>query len=204
MAVVLITHDMGVIAARADRVMVMYAGKFVEGADTGELFDTMRHPYSEALFESIPRLDQDKSQRLYSIPGLPPDLSRELVGCRFAPRCRYATSECTDEEPLLGQGAGPSAEAERGDEHRAPLRSAPGAGRRLTPMRTSSPASTLSLPPGPNACRSSEEAAGAPWRQNLPSCRHCRWLEASNCWTATCSSQRRPHLARPARPACRV
>ena len=109
MAVVLITHDMGVIAARADRVMVMYAGKFVEGADTGELFDTMRHPYSEALFESIPRLDQDKSQRLYSIPGLPPDLSRELVGCRFAPRCRYATSECTEEEPLLGQGAGPSA-----------------------------------------------------------------------------------------------
>jgi oligopeptide/dipeptide ABC transporter ATP-binding protein len=106
MAVVLITHDMGVIAARADRVMVMYAGKIMEGADTGELFDTMRHPYSEALFESIPRLDQDKSQRLYSIPGLPPDLSKELVGCRFAPRCRYATRECTEQEPLLGLGAG--------------------------------------------------------------------------------------------------
>jgi peptide/nickel transport system ATP-binding protein len=101
MAVLLITHDMGVIAARTDRVMVMYAGKIVEGASTHELFDTMQHPYSEALFESIPRLDQDRSQRLYSVPGLPPDLSAPPPGCRFAPRCRYATEECTAEEPLL-------------------------------------------------------------------------------------------------------
>ncbi len=108
MAVLLITHDMGVIAARTDRVMVMYAGKIVEGATTGELFATMRHPYSEALFESIPRLDQDRSQRLYSIPGLPPDLSKDLVGCRFAARCRYVTDECRAEEPLLAPGEGPS------------------------------------------------------------------------------------------------
>ncbi len=108
MAVLLITHDMGVIAARTDRVMVMYAGKIVEGATTGELFGTMRHPYSEALFESIPRLDQDRNQRLYSIPGLPPDLSRDLVGCRFAARCRYVTDQCRAEEPLLAPGEGPS------------------------------------------------------------------------------------------------
>src|SRR5580700_5168751 len=78
MAVLLITHDMGVIASRTDRVMVMYAGKIVEGAGTIELFDTIRHPYSEALFESIPRLDQDRERRLYSIPGVPPDLSADL------------------------------------------------------------------------------------------------------------------------------
>ncbi len=108
MAVLLITHDMGVIAARTDRVMVMYAGKIVEGAGTQELFDTMRHPYSEALFESIPRLNQDRAERLYSIPGLPPDLSRHLVGCRFAPRCRYVTEECTAQDPLLAPGTGPS------------------------------------------------------------------------------------------------
>jgi peptide/nickel transport system ATP-binding protein len=108
MAVLLITHDMGVIAARADRVMVMYAGKIVEGAATGELFGTMRHPYSEALFQSIPRLDQDRSQRLYSIPGVPPDLAKEFLGCRFVPRCRYATDECAQSEPLLAAGTGPS------------------------------------------------------------------------------------------------
>jgi peptide/nickel transport system ATP-binding protein len=108
MAVLLITHDMGVVASRTDRVMVMYAGKIVEGATTEVLFDTMRHPYTEALFESIPRLDQDRSQRLYSIPGIPPDLSRSLAGCRFAPRCRYATEQCTEEEPLLTATSGPS------------------------------------------------------------------------------------------------
>jgi peptide/nickel transport system ATP-binding protein len=104
MAVLLITHDMGVIAARTDRMMVMYAGKIVEGAGTSELFGTIRHPYSEALFESIPRLDQDRGQRLYSIPGVPPDLSGELVGCRFAPRCQYATEICTEQEPALSPG----------------------------------------------------------------------------------------------------
>jgi peptide/nickel transport system ATP-binding protein len=119
MAVLLITHDMGVIASRTDRVMVMYAGKIVEGAGTSELFGTIRHPYSEALFESIPRLDQDRSQRLYTIPGVPPDLSADLVACRFAPRCRYATEVCSDQEPLLRQGDGPSRSSD------APLTSIP-------------------------------------------------------------------------------
>jgi peptide/nickel transport system ATP-binding protein len=124
MAVLLITHDMGVIASRTDRVMVMYAGKIVEGAGTRELFDTIRHPYSEALFESIPRLDQDRERRLYSIPGVPPDLSTELVGCRFAPRCQYATEVCAELEPVLSPGSGPSPSsapggltAEAGSEH---------------------------------------------------------------------------------------
>ena len=119
MAVILITHDLGVIAARSDRVMVMYAGKIVESATTEELFGSMRHPYAEALLESIPRLDQDRNRRLFTISGLPPDLSGDLVGCRFAPRCRYATDECRSTEPELlpgpaslpGAATGPSSDA---------------------------------------------------------------------------------------------
>jgi peptide/nickel transport system ATP-binding protein len=103
MAVLLITHDMGVIAGRTDRVMVMYAGKAVESCSTEALFDEMRHPYSQALLASIPRLEQDNKQRLYSIPGLPPDLTNPPVGCRFAPRCERATDKCrVDEPPLTG------------------------------------------------------------------------------------------------------
>ncbi len=84
MAVLLITHDMGVIAARTDRVMVMYAGKIVEGASTEELFDTMRHPYSEALFESIPRLNQDRPNA-FTRSGAAARPVPALVGCRFLP-----------------------------------------------------------------------------------------------------------------------
>jgi oligopeptide/dipeptide ABC transporter ATP-binding protein len=125
MAVILITHDLGVIAARSDRVMVMYAGKIIESATTEELFGSMHHPYSEALLESIPRLDQDRARRLFSISGLPPDLSGTLVGCRFAPRCRYATDECRRDEPALShQAAIPPAPKPPG-----PLQApAPGAG----------------------------------------------------------------------------
>ncbi len=88
MAVVLITHDMGVIAGRTDRVVVMYAGKVAEEAETGELFNRIRHPYSEALLASVPKLDQRRDERLLSIAGLPPDLSQSITNCRFAPRCR--------------------------------------------------------------------------------------------------------------------
>jgi peptide/nickel transport system ATP-binding protein len=102
MAVLLITHDMGVIAGRADRVLVMYAGKIVEKADTQHLFHRTRHPYTAALLASIPRLDQPVTQRLYTIPGLPPDLANPPAGCRFAPRCRFATEECIGSEPALG------------------------------------------------------------------------------------------------------
>ena len=101
MAVVLITHDMGVIAGRTDRVAVMYAGKIAEEATTRRLFEDMRHPYSEALLASVPKVDQDPDERLLSIAGLPPDLSRPITNCRFAPRCQYATDRCREEEPPL-------------------------------------------------------------------------------------------------------
>jgi peptide/nickel transport system ATP-binding protein len=100
-AIILITHDMGVIAGRTDRVLVMYAGKIVEGADTEELFHRMQHPYASALLQSIPKLDQDRTQRLYNIPGLPPDLGKQLTNCRFNPRCPNATEICRQEEPPL-------------------------------------------------------------------------------------------------------
>ena len=91
MAVVLITHDMGVIAGRTDRVLVMYAGKIAEEAHhASRCSPHMRHRYSEALLASVPKLDQDASVPLRSIAGLPPDLSQPIDDCRFAPRCRYS------------------------------------------------------------------------------------------------------------------
>jgi peptide/nickel transport system ATP-binding protein len=101
MGIILITHDMGVIAGRADRVVVMYAGQKVETAQTTELFRRVRHPYTEALLASIPRLDQDKNQALYSIPGIPPDLRNPPPACRFAARCAFATDECRTTPPAL-------------------------------------------------------------------------------------------------------
>jgi len=101
MAVILITHDLGVIAARTDRVLVMYAGQIVEAATTLDLFARLRHPYTEALLQSIPRIDQRRDEKLIHIPGAPPDLGRELTACRFSPRCRYATDICRSDEPLL-------------------------------------------------------------------------------------------------------
>ena len=108
MAIMLITHDMGVIAGRTDRVLVMYAGKIAEASTTSELFHRMRHPYSEALLASVPKLEQDSSIRLISIPGLPPDLSQPIDQCRFAPRCLYVQQDCRDHEPELGRAGGDS------------------------------------------------------------------------------------------------
>jgi peptide/nickel transport system ATP-binding protein len=101
MAMLLITHDMGVIAGHADRVDVMYAGRLVETTDTLTLFAHMHHPYTQALLGSIPRLNQDNKQRLLNIPGLPPDLSHPPDGCRFAPRCSRASDKCRSNEPSL-------------------------------------------------------------------------------------------------------
>jgi oligopeptide/dipeptide ABC transporter ATP-binding protein len=101
MAVLLITHDMGVVAGRADRINVMYAGKMIEATNTRELFAHMHHPYTQSLLGSIPQLDQDANAVLFSIPGLPPDLADPPDGCRFAPRCHLATDKCRTEEPLL-------------------------------------------------------------------------------------------------------
>ena len=101
MAMLLITHDMGVIAGHADRVNVMYAGRVVETAEAVELFTSMHHPYTQALLASIPQLKQDASKALHAIPGLPPDLTRPPQGCRFAPRCPRASDKCRTEEPPL-------------------------------------------------------------------------------------------------------
>jgi peptide/nickel transport system ATP-binding protein len=106
MSTLLITHDMGVVAGRARRINVMYAGRIVETATSEELFTHMRHPYTQALLGSIPRLEQDASKQLLSIPGLPPDLTNPPPGCRFAPRCQFATDKCrVDEPPLTGDSA---------------------------------------------------------------------------------------------------
>jgi peptide/nickel transport system ATP-binding protein len=101
MATLLVTHDMGVVAGRASRINVMYAGRIVETASAGRLFSGMRHPYTQGLLGSIPRLDQDNREALVSIPGLPPDLTNPPMGCRFAPRCPRATAQCRAEEPPL-------------------------------------------------------------------------------------------------------
>jgi oligopeptide/dipeptide ABC transporter ATP-binding protein len=106
MAVLLITHDMGVVAGRADRVNVMYAGRIVESASTSPMFSHMHHPYTQALLGSIPKLTQDPEIELFSIPGLPPDLIDPPAGCRFAARCRLATDQCRVDEPPLIDPAG--------------------------------------------------------------------------------------------------
>jgi peptide/nickel transport system ATP-binding protein len=107
MGMLLITHDMGVIAGRADRVMVMYAGRIVEASDTATIFARMRHPYTEALLASIPGPMTVRTQVLESIPGLPPDLAHPPSHCRFAARCRYAQARCREADPQL-TAAGPT------------------------------------------------------------------------------------------------
>ena len=107
MAVILITHDLGVVAGTCDRVLVMYAGRMVEAATTEQLFARPRHPYTRAMLASLPSSHR-QGEDLYTIPGMPPDLSKELVGCAFAPRCEDAIESCTHESPELA-----SIEAER-------------------------------------------------------------------------------------------
>jgi peptide/nickel transport system ATP-binding protein len=104
MAMILITHDLGVVAGRADRIAVMYAGRIVETAATTSLFSAMRHPYAEALLNSIPRVEHASHTRLDAITGRPPDMVNPPAGCRFAPRCRYAQARCTEEQPVLADG----------------------------------------------------------------------------------------------------
>jgi len=104
MAVMLITHAMGVVAETAQRVAVMYAGKVVEEAPVGELFARPRHPYTQGLIRSIPRLDRaGRKVRLEAIPGVVPSLLDPAPGCRFAPRCRFAMAACTRATPDLRQ-----------------------------------------------------------------------------------------------------
>jgi len=106
MAIVLVTHDLGVVAGRADEIAVMYAGRIVEKAPTKTLFANMKMPYTEALLSSIPRLDDKSHTRLATIPGRPPDLVHPPKGCKFAPRCAYVQDRCLESEPPLTD-AGP-------------------------------------------------------------------------------------------------
>jgi peptide/nickel transport system ATP-binding protein len=103
MAVMLITHAMGVVAETAQRVVVMYAGKVVEEASVDKLFENPRHPYTQGLIRSIPRMDLESEQkdRLQAIGGAVPILINPAPGCRFAPRCPYATGLCAEQEPVL-------------------------------------------------------------------------------------------------------
>jgi peptide/nickel transport system ATP-binding protein len=101
MAVILVTHDLGVIAGRTERVAVMYGGRIIEQADTAALFAGPRHPYTEALFDALPEMAGPASRSLYSIPGRPPDLTGRPPGCSFAPRCRNVRDWCGSHEPAV-------------------------------------------------------------------------------------------------------
>jgi peptide/nickel transport system ATP-binding protein len=101
MAMILITHDLGVVAGRTDEVAVMYAGRVVERAPTPALFKKMRMPYTQALLAAIPKIDAAPHTPLPAISGRPPDPTRPIQGCSFSPRCRYAAGPCYHEKPLL-------------------------------------------------------------------------------------------------------
>lgn len=101
MAMILVTHDLGVVRTRADEIIVMYGGKVVEQAPTRTLFTEKKMPYTEALLRSIPRLDMPSHTRLDAIPGRPPNLIDPPKGCNFAPRCRYVQQRCLEERPPL-------------------------------------------------------------------------------------------------------
>jgi oligopeptide transport system ATP-binding protein len=101
MAIIWITHDLGVVAGLADRVMVMYAGFIVEEASVKDLYGDPRHPYTLGLLHSLPRLDEERGRRLASIEGLPPDLIALPAGCPFYARCNYRVDKCQTENPPL-------------------------------------------------------------------------------------------------------
>jgi len=101
MSIVWITHDLGVIAGLADRVVVMYAGEIVESGPTDMIFENSRHPYTQGLLRSIPRLDVPRDKRLIPIEGTPPDLIHMTPGCQFASRCRYRLEQCEEHPPLV-------------------------------------------------------------------------------------------------------
>jgi oligopeptide transport system ATP-binding protein len=104
-SVILITHDLGVVAGMAERIIVMYAGKIAETANTDELFANPRHPYTLGLLNAVPRLDEDVGGDLNTIPGSPPDQLHPIAGCPFQPRCPFVLPKCKDYPPALRVGA---------------------------------------------------------------------------------------------------
>lgn len=99
MGIILITHDLGVVARIADRIQVMYAGKIVETGATKEIFKNPKHPYTLALLKSIPAFNSSKKSELYAIKGTPPDLISPPKGCAFAKRCDYVMKICQEIQP---------------------------------------------------------------------------------------------------------
>ena len=116
-AMIIITHNLGVVARYAHRVIVMYAGKIIETGDSREIYHNPRHPYTMGLLASVPRLDESERARLEAIEGLPPNLVNMPAGCSFAPRCRFAIEQCLEEEPtLVDTGGGHTAACWRSHE----------------------------------------------------------------------------------------
>ena len=164
-AVILITHDLGVVADVADEIVVMYAGRVVERAATRELFYDPQHPYTWGLLGSIPRLDRPKPERLHSIKGSPPSLINAPEGCKFRPRCPHAFEKCTRgagaREPR--RGAGPprpllaarrgEAAAARGDDRRHGGGGVSERERRRAARRGQARQEVLPDPEGPAAAR---------------------------------------------------
>ncbi len=104
-AMIIITHNLGVVARYADNVNVMYAGRIIETGTAQEIYHNPKHPYTLALLNSVPRLDASERIRLDAIAGLPPDLVNLPEGCSFAPRCKYVFEQCLDETPMLVEAA---------------------------------------------------------------------------------------------------
>ena len=100
-ALIIITHNLGIVARYADRVNVMYAGKIIESGSARDIYHRPRHPYTLALLRSVPRMDRPRRARLDPVQGQPPDLSRLNGGCSFRPRCGFAVARCTQERPAL-------------------------------------------------------------------------------------------------------
>jgi oligopeptide/dipeptide ABC transporter ATP-binding protein len=103
MAIILITHNLAVVASLCTRVIVMYAGRIVESGTTRQIFNSPQHPYTWSLLRSLPRVDELKHDRLLNIRGLPPDMTNLPAGCKFHPRCRFRVERCFREEPPLGE-----------------------------------------------------------------------------------------------------
>jgi oligopeptide/dipeptide ABC transporter ATP-binding protein len=138
MAVLLITHDLGVVAGFADRLGVMYAGRMVEMGRTEDVLARPAHPYTVGLLRSLPRLDRPRQAALTPIEGSPPDLAAPLVGCPFAPRCAWRTEDSWLTDPPLGpagtrDGAAPGSEAHLVACHNQPTAEEVRAGRPLRP-----------------------------------------------------------------------
>ena len=175
-AVVLITHDLGVVAEVADRVAVMYAGRIVEYAEVGELFRGPQHPYTWGLLGSISRLDRPRQRRLAAITGQPPSLISLPAGCSFRPRCPYAFDRCRAERPAL--------EARSGAGH---LDALPPARPTRSRPRQAADAGGVVSDAGAAAAAARRAASASTSRSSAASCSSARW-RACTPWTMSTST----------------